>query len=63
MNILCKRCCDFDKSSKNTDTVREWIHETYKAIYHEDISDTCLDSMRERELRDFIEELDWLASK
>ena len=61
--MLDKRCCDIYDNCSNTQTIREWIHNTYKALYAEDIIDDALDKMSESELKDFIEELDWLADK
>lgn len=64
MGILDKRCCDVYEDSHNTQTIREWIHETHKYIYHgEDVSDNALDRMSEPDLREFIDELDWLSWK
>ena len=64
MEILDKRCCDVYKDSQNTQTIREWIHETHKYIYHGgDISDNMLDKMSESYLKEFIDELDWVSRK
>lgn len=64
IKILEQRCCDYDKNSTNEATVREWIHETYKYVYRgEDISDESLNKLSEKELKRFIDELDWLSWK
>ena len=64
VKILEQRCCDYDKNSTNETTVREWIHETYKYVYRgEDISDESLNKLSEKELKRFIDELDWLSWK
>ena len=62
-SLLNQRCCDVYHDSSSTNTIREWCHDAYKFIYNEDISDEGLDKMSEDELKEFIEELDWLLSK
>lgn len=61
--ILELRCCDYDKASTNIQTIREWIHDMYKYIYDEDIMDDALNKMSDSELKELIDELDWLSWK
>ena len=61
--VLDKPCCDQFDNCTNNETVREWIHDTYKFLYHEDVTDDGLNKLSNQELADWIDELDWLASK
>ena len=61
--MLSKRCCDVYENCTNTQTIREWIHDTYRYIYHDDISDEGLNKLSNAEIEELIDELDWLASK
>lgn len=60
MNILNKRCCDVYSESHNTQTIREFIHDLYRAIYHQDILDVTLNLMPEADIMRFIDILNWL---
>lgn len=60
---LDKRWCDLYADASNTQTVREWIHDMCIYIYGEDILDSVLDNMPQEEIEEFVDELDWLASK
>ena len=62
--ILELKCCEYNKHSSNSQqTVREWIHETYKYVYTEDILDEDLNKMTDTDLNAFIDELDWSSWK
>lgn len=63
MNILNKRCCDVYPESPNTQTIREFIHDLYQAIFHQDILDATLNLMSEADIMRLVDELDWLGWK
>ena len=60
---LDKRICDTIPDATNTQTLREWIHDIYKYVFKDDISDEELNNMSNKELIMFIDELDWLSWK
>lgn len=63
-SVLDLRCCDYDTNSTNTESLRKWVHNTYKYVYKgSDIPDEVLNKMSKDEIKEFVEELDWLASK
>lgn len=62
--ILELKCCEYNEHSPNSQqTVREWIHETFKYVYTEDILDEDLNKMTDTDLNTFIDELDWSSWK
>lgn len=63
MSVLDRKCCDVNPDSKNTQTVREFIHDMYMHIYHEDISDNALNEMSDEDVEQLADELDWLGWK
>ena len=62
-DMLDKRWCDLYEDATNTQTVREWIHDSFKYLHGIDISDEELDEMPDDKLTDFIDDLDYLLGK
>ena len=63
-NMLDKRWCDMYEDATNTQTVREWIHDSRKYLYgYDDISDEELDGMSDDSLEDLVDDLDYLLGK
>lgn len=65
--ILDKRICDIDKSSKDTFTYREYIHDMVRVFYGDRYSkdeiDEKLSEASADEIYDLISELNWMWSE
>lgn len=60
---LDKRICDIEPNASNTETYREFLINSYRYFYGNDIAIPDFDKMSEEELQDRIDEMDWFWEK
>jgi hypothetical protein len=58
-----KRICDVEPNADNTETYREFLINSMRHIYGDDVPIPDFDNMTEEELNDRIDEMDWLLDK
>lgn len=57
---LDKRICDVEENCSNTQTYREYIRESEKALW---MGEEDLDSMTDKQLADYLDFIDYLWEK
>ena len=62
-DMLDKRWCDIYDNCTSTQTVREWIHNSYDWLHDCDISDERLDNMSDYEIEELVDDIDYLLGK
>ena len=58
-----KRICDVEPNASNEETYREFLINSMRHFYGDDVLIPDFDSMSEEELNNRIDEMDWLWEK